>query len=470
MADSPQRFMVNIQWLLKLRWVAAIGQLLTIALARFGLGIEFLLWPLFLIIGLTITSNLVLLRSLHAASTGGEGRQAGGNSRQPQWGILPGTHVLGLVMTMDMLSLTTLLYVTGGPTNPFCLFFFVNVSLSAVLLDRNWAWCLNLLSIVCFSGLLFMYIPVPGLDQGAALDPLGHRGEPSLLQLGLIAAFAACSSVIVYFMTRVTGELRQQELDLRLAQQKQSRSEKLEALGTLAAGAAHELATPLTTIALVAKDVEQSLRESVSSSDDRPGLVEDIGLIRQQLDRCKKILDRMASHSGETVGEMMQKVTIADLAREICESPEHSDERVHIQYGNAVATSLIRVPVAALSQAIRCLVQNALDASSPEIPVEIRFARTPRSLEIVVTDHGHGMPEDVLRRVSEPFFTTKQPGKGMGLGVFLAKNVIERLGGTVEIESRTSSHGSPSGTIVTIVLPQTAASGNPDSSTVTNHV
>ena len=360
-------------------------------------------------------------------------------------------------MTMDMLSLTTLLYVTGGPTNPFCLFFFVNVSLSAVLLDRNWAWCLNLLSIICFSGLLFQYMPIPLLDRGFLLDPVLQRGSTSLVQVGLIAAFATCSSVIVYFMTRVTGELRQQELDLRLAQQQQSRNEKLEALGTLAAGAAHELATPLTTIALVAKDVEQSLRKAGTAGAafaKDPGLIEDVGLIRQQLDRCKKILDRMASHSGETVGEMMKVVSTRELADEICEGLEQADERIEVVLEDPPSPTSVRVPVDALSQAVRCLVQNGLDASAGNQTVILRITRNPNSLEIEVQDHGHGMPEEVLRRVSEPFYTTKPPGKGMGLGVFLAKNVVERLGGTVQIESRTSTHRKVSGTMVNISLPQ----------------
>ena len=162
----------------------------------------------------------------------------------------------------------------------------------------------------------------------------------------------------------------------------------------------------------------------------------------------------MASHSGETVGEMMKVVSTRELADEICEGLEQADERIKVELDNPVKTTKVRVPVDALSQAIRCLVQNGLDASAGNQAVILRIARVSNSLEIMVEDHGHGMPEEVLRRVSEPFFTTKQPGKGMGLGVFLAKNVVERLGGTVQIQSRTSSAREVSGTIVNISLPQ----------------
>ncbi|MGI9518306.1 MAG: hypothetical protein ACR2NP_14720, partial [Pirellulaceae bacterium] len=191
MPGSPQRFSVNIGWLLKLRWVAVVGQLLTIVAAALLLGIDLVLWPMFVVIGLTVISNVVLIYwfARHPADS---------NEMTPE----AGNQVLGLVMTMDMLSLTTLLYVSGGPNNPFCLFFFVNLCLSAVLLNRNWAWGLNLLSIVCFAGLIINHMPVDGLELRPSFLPVPELNRISLPQLGLLVAFATCSSVIVYFLTR----------------------------------------------------------------------------------------------------------------------------------------------------------------------------------------------------------------------------------------------------------------------------
>ena len=443
MPTSTHRFSVNVNWLIKLRWVAVIGQMLTIAGAMIGVGIQLTLWPLGIVIGLTAVSNLLLMFWFSSFST-------------EQYSAATWNLILGLVMTMDMLSLTTLLYSTGGPTNPFWLFFFVNLSLSAVVLDRNWAWCLNLLSIVCFGWLLFYYIQVPELDLGTGLFPIGEQNSPGMLnfglpltltQTGMLVAFATCSSVIVYFMTRLTGELRQQETDLRLAQQHQARSEKLEALGTLAAGAAHELSTPLTTIALVTKDVEQAIKQQDSGATLDASVVEDVGLIRGQLDRCKKILDRMASHAGETVGEMMQNVTVRTLCEEITEGLDHP-EFVNIQYQGESADVMLNVPLDALSQAIRGLVQNAIDASSGGETVQVAVSSQKLTTTWLIEDRGSGIPPEVLKRVSEPFFTTKQPGKGMGLGVFLAKNVVQRLGGTIEFESKLDV-----GTMVRVIIP-----------------
>jgi len=286
--------------------------------------------------------------------------------------------------------------------------------------------------------------------MGLSLFPVIEKGDWSLAQLGLLVAFSACSSVIVYFMTRVTGALRQQELDLRAALESQSRNEKLEALGTLAAGAAHELATPLTTIALVAKDVEQSLQQKESDDDD--DLIEDVGLIRQQLDRCKTILDRMASHAGETVGEMMQKIPIAAFCDDVRQGLADEGHRICVTFAAGTERTDIDVPVDALSQAIRGLIQNALDASNPDGQVNVRISYNKKHMIWAIQDFGTGMSDEVLRRVSEPFFTTKQPGKGMGLGVFLARNVIERLGGSVEFQSP-GDDSSAVGTTVTVTLP-----------------
>ncbi len=439
MPGTNERVAVNIGWLIKLRWVAVFGQLLTIAAATLLLDIQLLVWPLFVVIGLTIVSNLVLIFWFQPQR---------GSQTQGSW--RPVDHMLGWVMTMDLLSLATLLYVTGGPSNPFCLFFFVNLSLSAVVLDRKWSWTLNLVAIACFAGLLYSHIPIDKLNMGLSLLPVLEKGDWSLTQLGLLAAFATCSSMIVYFLTRVTAALRQQELDLRAAQENRSRDEKLEALGTLAAGAAHELATPLTTIALVAKDVEQSLRQGDPSHDG--DLLEDIRLIRQQLDRCKSILDRMASHAGETVGEMMQRITIAEFFEDVQQGLTEDGDRLQVAFLNEASATEIEVPVDALSQAIRGLVQNGLDASQPQGPVKVRISRNENRMIWAIQDYGAGMSLEVLRRVSEPFFTTKQPGKGMGLGVFLAKNVIEGLGGSVLIQSRTGE-SRPHGTTVTVTLP-----------------
>ena len=438
MPNLKERNFLNASWLINLRWVAVIGQVATItgALVLFDAKIP-ALWALIVVISLTAFSN-VLLSYWFA-----KGRTL--KLRVTTWNLL-----LGLIMIMDMLSLTALLFATGGPNNPFALFIFVNISLSALVLNRNWAWGINLLANLCFLFITFDHLTVAQLDTG--LYPLRDEGQPLLKHIALLVAFATCSSVIVYFMTRLTAELRAQQLEVRNVQMKQANSEKIEALGTLAAGTAHELATPLSTIAIVAKDVEKAFELHPPDFPGAEEVIEDVHLIRSQLDRCRAIIDRMSSHAGEAVGETIRSCTLERLAEASLEGLR-GQGRVHLEITPADKAAQIAVPIDGLSQAIRGLVQNALDADESDRPVKVSISREDEHWRWEIIDRGPGMSPEVLQRVSEPFFTTKSPGKGMGLGVFLAKNVVRRLGGTVEHVNRGDTGSADTGTTVTINLP-----------------
>ncbi len=447
-ANFIDRYSLNTSWLILLRWVAVVGQVLTVVFAVTLFKVEIPWPPLLVIVGITAFSNLVLhlwfIRRQYQELV----------SIPPQhWELR-----LGLIMTMDMISLTVLLFVTGGVNNPFCFFFFVNLSLSAVVLSRNWAWALNVFSIIGFGWLLLDFWEIQHPGFGISLASIRETGRPTLQHVGLLVSFATCSSVITYFMVRLTSSLRNQEHDLRLAQQAQARAEKLEALGTLAAGAAHELASPLSTIAIVAKDLETMVVNSPKANEDE--VVEDVKLIRSQVDRCRKILDRMAGHAGQTVGESPQEVTVQQIWLEVLEGlPEEFRDRVTIGFAPNAALHPLVVPLDALSQSLRGLVHNAIEVEPDHSKVAIAVALsnaippwapqtgTPTRTYWQIRDHGPGMNAETLERVSEPFFTTKSPGKGMGLGVFLAINVIERLGGKINFKSTVGS-----GTIVEVYL------------------
>ena len=429
----------NARWLLKLRWVAVIGQLATIggSIWLFQAQIP-MAWAMGVVISVTVVSNLFLMYWFRRWQQIDRFLE-----RDPS--PLPWNLVLGLVLIMDMLSLTALLFTTGGPNNPFCLFFFVNLSLSALLLNRAGAWAINLLTILCFGLLMVEHYSIVQLDLG--LNRLRGPQVVTLNHLGLFIAFATCSSVIVYFMTRLTDELRSQQAEVRRAQQLQANAEKVEALGTLAAGTAHELATPLSTIAIVARDVEQAFEEHPPQFPGAQEVIDDVHLIRSQLDRCRRIIDRMSSHAGETIGESITETSIQDLTDMILEGLLERD-RVQVELPDHAEQAHLRVPPEAVSQAVRGLVQNAIDADPAGNPVTLSAAATNGGWQWVIRDRGEGMTPEQLSRISEPFFTTKAPGKGMGLGVFLAQNVIRRLEGSIEFASQPGQ-----GTTATIWLP-----------------
>lgn len=422
----------NAEWLIRLRWVAVVGQFLTISFVSsvFGVAIRWdRLAPLLI---LAVILNLALNFWM--------------NSRLKGQAIISSSsqHVLGFAMAADLFLLTLLLYYTGGPSNPFVVFLYVDLCVSAFVLLPSWTWGLTLGTVVAFTFLVLFHVDLYELDRSSSLRPVWETGRLSIPQQGHIIAFATSAAVITFCMTRLREKIKRRDEELRQIAANQARSEKLEALGTLAAGAAHELATPLGTIAIVSKEVERNLG---TISNLPPHIKEDLRLVRSELDRCRKILDRMSFSSGQARGEPLSILTLEELIDEMCDGFDDS-AKVRLNYDEKIANYQIEVPRDGLGQALRGIVKNALDASSPEEWVDLHVTVHDDKVQIKVQDRGTGMPPEILRRISEPFFTTKEPGKGMGLGVFLAVSVIERLNGSLKYRSDVKS-----GTTATVTLP-----------------
>jgi two-component system sensor histidine kinase RegB len=261
-------------------------------------------------------------------------------------------------------------------------------------------------------------------------------------------AFATCSAVLTYFVSQLALEVRLRDRRLAIAEKDKERAQRLEALATLAAGAGHELASPLSTIAVIAGEMSRTL-----DKQDIPEKVRrDVGLIREELNRCKDILHRMKSGAGEAAAERLHPVSLGDIIDETI-AAMREPHRVEVDMDQAVEDFKALLPKQALSQAFRNLFQNGLDASKHGGHVEVRSTivmpqEGRRAWELIIEDSGTGMSEDVLRRIGEPFYTTKEVGEGMGLGVFLTRNVIQGLGGTLKFQKRV-----PMGTTCTVQIP-----------------
>ncbi|MBI1246602.1 sensor histidine kinase [bacterium] len=432
------RLTINTAWLIKLRWVAAFGQLITIATVMFVFGVEVHWQPLAIIILLTSSSNLLLSYRFQVL------RNRDLTSLAPWESLLFG------VMLLDLGFLTAMLFFTGGISNPFSVFYLVNLALAATVLTPRNTGILAIVTVGCIALLLIARNQISLLGSWHVID-LENSGIPLHILLdGTSIALVTCAMVIVYFTTRLNVELQRKEASLRVNEIKQARSEKLEALGTLAAGAAHELSTPLATIAVVAKEVQRGL----DMGDFPAEIKEDIGLIRSELDRCRAILDQMSTDAGQATGEPIVQITAQKLLEEVV-------QRIETQHRDRVALKLtaadeqINVPRHLLAQAIRGLIKNAIDATPANESIELSADVVDQDVAITVRDHGTGMPPDILARIGEPFFTTKEPGSGTGLGVFLAKNVVEKLDGEVRIESVPRE-----GTTVTLLIPRSTSENN----------
>lgn len=398
---------INLFWLIRLRWAAVVGQFSTILFVRSVLGVELPLVPLVAVLLLEVATNAVLADwQRRIGSRAWTGELAARVER-----------VQGLVMGADTLLLGVLLYLTGGITNPFAAFFFVHVVLAAVLLEARYAYVGTGVAFGCLVLLYFHYRPLSAL-------------EGALHLVGLVVALGMTAAITVFFVTRVTGALHRRSEELALQRERQAHAERLEALGTLAAGAAHELASPLSTIAVAAKELERRLQRDGASEE----LVGDARLMREEVARCRRILDRMTLHSGESVGEGLTAVSVETLFEEtLSELAERARVRVEVE-SNARGLEL-EVPRTALAMALRSVLSNALDASAPDQSVDLAAGLRGTRLELFVLDRGEGMDSERLRRAQDPFFTTKEPGRGMGLGLYLATSVVERLGGRLELDS-----------------------------------
>jgi two-component system sensor histidine kinase RegB len=411
-SDTALPDQINYGWLIRLRWSMVAGQLATILGVQWMLGVQLPLRPLLLIIGLEVASNVI-------AAALGRRRPA-----RQAW--------LAGVMACDVVMCTGLLFFTGGPANPFSFLYLVQIALAATTLNGAWTWALTALALGC-SGVLFLWHrPLP----------VSHELYMDLHLRGMWVAFGVAASFIVYFLLRIRRALAGRDAELAASRRLAARQERLASLATLAAGAAHELSTPLGTIAVVMTELQ---RRAATLGADAEAM-EDLRLVRGQVDRCRAILERMSSEAGETVGEGPVATPLAALIEgALADLPPLRP--VQRRLDAETASWRLRVPPRAFGQALRGLVKNAQEASPPGAPVSLTVVDEQGVVAVEVSDRGPGIPAAVLERVGEPFFTTKATGKGMGLGIFLARTTLERLGGSLRISS------SAAGTRASLVLP-----------------
>lgn len=413
---------IAFPWIVRLRYGMAVGQAVAALIAAYGLRLDIplawiLLGPLFVLV-----SNLFLARRISAS---------GASTRRVATAAL-----ITWIFFLDTICLTGLLMLSGGPSNPFTLLYLVHITLAATILTNRQTWTLGLFSIACFALLFWVHHPVPQLG-------MHHHGE--LHFTGMWISFTVAVLLVALYASKISSLLRDHEESLLRMQEELARKERLASLVTLAAGAAHELSTPLGTIAVVAKELERFASQTSLAAT----IGEDSRLIRQEVDRCREILQRMSTDGAEPAGETPQWVEVKDLL----DAVRHLFPMEHILVSlDPQIFRPLRIPRRAVEQALAALVKNAIEASPVASPVQLEAALVQDRIQFSVRDRGAGMTEEVQRRVGEPFFTTKAPGQGMGLGLFLASTLAERLEGKLWFRS-----AAPGGTCAVFELPASAA-------------
>lgn len=396
-------------WIVRLRYAVAAGQWLACVLVDRLIGIPLPLGWLFLPPAVVALSNFWLSRRSEGEA-----------------GVARESTVIGWIFVLDTLCLTAVLMLSGGPSNPFSLLYLVHITLSASILTRRQTWALGALACVCF-GLLFLNpLPIASLEMHA------HTGAANLHLIGMWIAFAVASALVAIFSGRISELLREREQSLLKMQEELAKKERLAAMVTLAAGAAHELNTPLGTIAVVSKELEHYAKQAWPNA----AVAADSRLIRDEVERCSAILQRMSLAGAEPRGEAIEEADPAELLEAVRST---FAGRPEVRVEGWLAGDLrvaVRVPRHATEQALIALVRNGLDAGPLQSPVVLAVrGGESGDIEFEVRDTGAGMSAEILRRAGEPFFTTKEPGKGMGLGIFLVRAMAERLNGRFELRS-----------------------------------
>lgn len=432
---SPAR-LGSSTWLLHLRAFAVVGQLITILVAGVFSDANLPYWPLLMLVGVTAVTNALYgfwLRGIHNRADDTESNSvtipADESTDEPNV-----VHSVSLaLMLLDLVTLTAMLYFSGGADNPFSFFYFVNLAVGGVMIRPRAAWSLTLTATVGYAIILHDSVPIDLISTNLTSE--SGIGDSGLIvrRTGLMLAFATCASVVTYFVTRTSGLLREREQQLRRTESEKATMRRLESLTTLAAGAAHELATPLSTIDVIARELTRHLEDV-----NKPTSVDnDLRLIDQQLELCRQILQRMRGAAGDSMAQRWYQTTVGDLIDTTLEGVR-DPHRVEVVDGpESVEQQTLWMPEEAVAQAIRNLIHNGLDASGPEgrVTVTATTNEAKELVQILVTDEGQGMTAEVLGRVGDPFFTTKEPGRGIGLGLYLTRNVISQLGGEISFRS-----------------------------------
>ncbi len=417
--DFQQSQRLRLNTLIRLRWLAIVGQSLTVLVVAYGLKFPLPVSLCFALIACSAWLNLVLTFRYPAAHR-----------------LTPFSAFF--ILIFDSLQLGGLLYMTGGLTNPFSLLMTVPVVVSATSLPLRLTAILGGLVTVGASLLVFFHLPLPW-----------HEGEPLPMPFIYVAGiwmavFSSIAFTAIYAF-RVAEEARLLANALAATELVLQREQHLSALDGLAAAAAHELGTPLATIALVSKEMEKAL-----GNDPKYG--EDVKLLRSQSERCREILKRLTSLSSE--GEAhLSRLPLTSLVEEVTAPHRDFGISIKLRPGERIGPEPVGRRNPGVIYGLGNLVENAVDFARKTVTV--RWSWDELDVTFSIIDDGPGFPPEIIDRIGEPYMSTRQgneAGGGLGLGLFIAKTLLERSGATLDFRN---SSGLGEGAIVQISWPRT---------------
>lgn len=406
----------NMLALIQLRWIAIFGQLVTIALVGTWFDADLPLMPMTAVLGALVALNLISLAWI---------RRGGHVS----------SRALLLALVLDVCALTTQLWLSGGTTNPFASLFLLQVTLAAVLLEAWATWVIVGLTCISFAGLFVSYRPL--ILSGTELG-----GVMALHTAGAFVCFLLDASLLVVFVTRIMRNLRDRDAGLAALRQYAAEEDHIVRMGLLAAGAAHELGTPLSSLSVILGD----WRHMPAFAD--PDMALDLEEMRTAIERCKTIVTGILLASGEARGEAPIATSVGQFLGDLAEDWRNRRPSLTLSYENRFGSDLSIIVDSALKQIISNVLDNAAEASPHWVGFTVE--RSGEMLVLRISDDGPGFSSEMLARFGQPYQSTKAR-RGGGLGLFLVVNVVRKLGGSVVAENRLAG-----GAMVTLTVPLTA--------------
>jgi two-component system sensor histidine kinase RegB len=412
---------LSVDTLIWLRWIAIFGQSTAVFVAYLALGLKFPFLACFLVIGASIALNVALRVRFPVA-----------HRLNDSWAAA--------ILGCDLAQLAALLYLTGGLANPFSMLFLAPVMTSAVSLPLRRALMLLGFMLLCATALQFWHLPLRWPD-GAEFQP------PQLYGVGLWTAIAVSAIFVTIYGNRIAEQARQLASALTAMELSLARQQHLSQLDGLAAAAAHELGTPLATMALVVHELAAQPLVAAQCADD-------LRLVEDQVGRCRSILGKLSS-PATIESSSLEETTIGDLIEEIVAPHRLLDVEIVVEREGPAPEPICRRS-AGMTYGLNNIVENAV--SFAESRVVIRATWTSAIARVVIADDGPGFPPQVLARLGEPYISTRGAARrresevagGMGLGLFIADALLERSGASLEIANAPPPR---TGAVATIVWP-----------------
>lgn len=409
---------IRLQTIVWLRWVAVVGQTATIVLVAFGLNFPLPLLTCSILIGALAVANIFL--SARFPST----------YRLEPWEAT-------MLLAFDLLQLTALIYITGGLSNPFAPLICVQVIIAFASQPMKHSLMLLVFAIACVTTIAFSPFPVPW-----------YPGETLPIQLiihvGIWCSIVAMMLFAAFYAYRVSHEANQLADALAATELVLEREKHLSQLDGLAAAAAHELGTPLATISVVAKEMEREL-----GGDDR--FREDVALLRSQSQRCRDILRRLTSLSAEGE-EHLRKLPLSSLIEEVMAPHREFGIKLRLVEKSGRNGEPVGARNAGILYGLGNLLENAVDYARDLVTVTVEH--DAHQVRVTIEDDGQGYAPDILARIGEPYVTRRQDvtrAGGLGLGLFIAKTLLERSGAALTFANRGPD---AAGARVTVVWPR----------------